>query len=184
MNNAEKIESTEQELEGNFVQKLYEFHLLKPKSDILDIGCNDGFFAHQFQNNGHTVDAIDIYDRISDKKGIYFEKESFVDYIPNKQYDVIFARNVFFQEPDPIGQAKRYMRFLKPQGLMYLSLMGEQDDWSGDNGWHTVPQKELDEFKNEFHVLWFQEIKRLKSGLFNPEPKNWHLYKMILQNKV
>lgn len=182
---AEGMESIKQEPEFKFIGKIDELHLLKPGSEILDIGCDEGFYARKFARKGYIVDAIDIVDKMEDKKGIHFEKASFVDYVPEKQYDLVFARNVFFQESDPIGQAKRYAQFLKPGGLMCLTFMGEQDDWAREDAiggqLYAVSRKELEGFQKEFKTIIFQEVKKFEKGLFTEKPKNWHLYKMILQ---
>lgn len=155
--------------------------------DILDVGCGNGWMLQGARRPGRNYDAIDIADLLPDKTGMRFFQESFVDFVPDKKYDLIFARNVFSQEVDPLGQAKRYAQFLKPGGVMCVSFMADDDSWTmrgvPDGGrWHGVSKDQVSEFQKGFEVLWFNEFLGDFKKNASEEIRHWHWYQLIIKN--
>lgn len=89
----------------------YEIMKLKPPTmpyNVLDIGCGEGKDAVFLARNGYNVDAFDISDKgllkaqmLADKCGVKvnFFKADICDYIPKKEYDIIFSSGVFHYIP-------------------------------------------------------------------------------------
>lgn len=168
-----------------FIEKLKENNLLYSDMQILDVGCHDGKFTELFTEFG-TVDAIDKHDRVLDKSKFNFTQIGLEDFQTDKDYDLIFARNVFFFTGDPIAQAKRYADFLKPEGGVFcLTLMGVDDPWTMPNvegvKCTSVTSEQVSEFMKLFKTIWFFEDTSEHPRMDGKGIKKWHLYKMILQ---
>ncbi len=171
-----------------FLEKMKELGLLHEEMDVLDVGAYNGAIIGRLAN-GHprrTFDAIDVVDSLADeiKKIAHFEKISFVDYIPNKYYDLIFARNSFFHEPDATKQAGRYFQYLKPGGVMCVSFMGKSDPWADKDmrnfKYYSTTPEELEAFKRLGEVLWFEDYQSENTN-FDEKVKSWHLYRLIIR---
>jgi SAM-dependent methyltransferase len=175
-----------------FLEQLKALGLYKPEMDVLDIGCAEGwlFFKLIELKPGRRYDAVDIRDRLYDKidrSRVRFFQESFVNFVPDKKYDLIFARNVFFQEPGQIQQALRYSQYLKDDGVMVASFLGVDDPWADTvfDGidYYSVTDEELVEFKKQVHVLWESENPKFRNTIRNNTEKEWHMYRLIFKKK-
>ena len=169
-----------------FIEKLKENNLLRPGMEILDVGCHDGKFSKFFTQFG-AVDAIDRFDGIEDKTNINFTQIQLEEFHPNKQYDLIFARNVFFFTNNPIAQANRYAESLKVGGVFALTLMGVEDPWTMPNAagakCTAVTNDQVTEFMKPFEQIWYFEDTSEHPRMDGKGIKKWHLYKMILKKK-
>lgn len=169
-----------------FTDQLNKNNLLYPDMDILDVGCHDGRFSEFFTKFG-TVDAVDKFDDIENKRNINFTQTNLEDFHPSKKYDLIFARNVLFFTNDPIGQAQRYAETLKVGGIFCLTLMGVEDPWTMPNTagakCTAVTQDQITEFIKPFEQVWFFEDTTEHPRMDGKGIKKWHLYKMILKKK-
>jgi len=95
---------------------------------ILDIGCGTGFFSIILSEQGHEVHGIDITPNmiheanslskslacnatfsVMDAEHLTFDNETF---------DVVVARNVTWNLPNPDQAYKEWLRVLKPGGLL------------------------------------------------------------------
>lgn len=154
--------------------------------DILDVGCGNGWFLQRALKPGRHCDGVDTVDTIEDKTGIRFFKESFVDFVPDRKYDLIFARNVFFQEQGQLDQARRYASYLKPGGVMAVSFLADDDPWVTEGTvkgekYYGVTKNEVVEFQKGFETLWSEEFADEfpnKDG----KVKYWHWYQLIIKN--
>ena len=168
-----------------FAVQLKKLSIWRLQMDILDVGCGNGKFFQKFFKPGRNYDAVDIVDLIPDKTNLRFYKKSFTEFIPDKKYDLIFARNVFSQEPEPIKEAARYATYLKPAGIMCVSFMGDNDPWvtegmSNGTKWYGVSRDEVVDFQKNFKILWNNEFSD-KFEQADGIMKDWHWYQMILK---
>lgn len=97
---------------------------------ILDIGAGPGFLSIIMSEQGYTVNAADFSDEMllkarenANNNGIKLtvfkenaQKLSFDD----ATYDVIVARNLTWNLPDPKAAYSQWLRVLKPSGLMLI----------------------------------------------------------------
>lgn len=173
-----------------FLDQLKELKLYKLDMDILDIGCDNGWFFMRTNKSDRRYDLIDHIDgldsEIKNAPNVSFIQTSLLDFVPNKQYDLIFARNVFFEIADQIKEVARYTQYLKPEGVMCVSFLGENDPWVKKNPtrglYYKVSKDEISQLMESYEVLWFQEFQGeflRKDGTL----KFWHLYQMIIKNK-
>ena len=143
-------------------------HLPSGKSlRILDIGCGAGFFSILLAQMGHTVRGIDITPAmITDAKklgeaykcSISFEvmdaeQLTFAD----ASFDVVIARNVTWNLPNPQLAYSEWLRVLRPCGL----LMNYDAEYARDhhrplpvrNAHAGVSDELLERCHNIYHML-------------------------------
>ncbi len=173
----------------DFISELKKLNIFKPDMAILDIGCWNGWLADKLLRLNRTYDGVDIKDRIKDKNrnGLRFFQDSFLTFIPDRKYDLIFARNTFFQQQGQIQQALRYASYLKEGGVMCVSFLGVDDPWADIEfdgiKYYSVTEKELTDFKDKVNVLWEIDNPKFRSTLMDGSEKDWHMYKIIFKNK-
>lgn len=171
-----------------FLDQMRKLGIYQPDMDILDIGCDNGWLFMRLNKPGRNFDLVDRVDglgpEIKNAPNARFFQASLLDFVPDKQYDLVFARNVFFQVAHQIDEAARYAEYLKPGGIMCVSFMGENDPWAnkdidGDS-YYSVSQKEFSQFMESYEVLWFNEFQgefQRKGGSL----KFWHWYQVIVR---
>jgi ubiquinone/menaquinone biosynthesis C-methylase UbiE len=102
----------------------------QPPRRVLDVGCGTGFLAIRFAELGHTVTGVDLAPqmidqarrkaeqgglqvdfRIGDAAGLDFAEET---------YDLVVARHVIWNLPDPERGLVEWLRVLRPGGRLVL----------------------------------------------------------------
>ena len=124
--------------------KWYNIQKHFPKSlkdkNILDIGCNNGYFMFQLLThyNFNIVEGIDPVTHYalqfhflsqflptSFKKKINFFKLGHEQlHLLTNQYDLILCMGILYHTTDPIGLLRRIKKKLKPQGKLILETQG------------------------------------------------------------
>jgi len=99
--------------------------------DILDVGCGQGMLGNYYRKKGNNVWGIDkVMETVAiNKKRLnrYFNADV-TDYkkikrlLGSKKFDVIMFADVLEHFYDPIEVVKFYKSFLKPNGLIYISV--------------------------------------------------------------
>lgn len=151
--------------------------------DMLDIGARDCMMAGFFAELGYKVDAVDpepAPDPLPD--GVAYHQTTLEDFADDKRYDLVAASFVSqFVRYDVRTLLERLKTLMKPDGLVYVTLIGDEDGWadmpwskamSFDEACATITQCGLKPVHRS--VEWFDG--RLYSG----EPKFWHVYKFAL----
>ncbi len=97
---------------------------------VLDVGCGTGFLAFRFAELGHTVTGIDLAPQMIERARQTAEEanlqiEFFVGDaaaldIPDATYDVVGARHVIWNLPDPQRGLAEWLRVLRPGGQLAL----------------------------------------------------------------
>jgi ubiquinone/menaquinone biosynthesis C-methylase UbiE len=97
---------------------------------VLDVGCGTGFLALRFAELGHTVTGIDLAPQMLDQARRKAKQASLeVDLrvgdaaaldLGDANYDVIAARHVLWNLPDPGQGLAEWLRVLRPGGQLLL----------------------------------------------------------------
>lgn len=168
-----------------FIHELKQLKLFSPTMVILDVGCKNGWLFDRLKKPGRTYDAVDIIDELPEKEGIRFYQESFTTFVPDRTYDLIFARNTFFFQPDQLLQAERYLTYLKPEGVLCVSFMMEDDPHVGKKGidgtfFYGISQNDLKTFIENKNILWMHDFEQEALDLGN-NLVSWHLCMFIIK---
>jgi ubiquinone/menaquinone biosynthesis C-methylase UbiE len=97
---------------------------------VLDVGCGTGFLALRFAELGHTVTGIDLAQQMIDRARRKAEEAKLhVDFrvgnaaaldLPDENYDLVVARHVIWNLPDPERGVREWLRVLRPGGQLAL----------------------------------------------------------------
>jgi ubiquinone/menaquinone biosynthesis C-methylase UbiE len=97
---------------------------------VLDVGCGTGFLALRLAELGHVVTGVDLSDQMiaqargkNDEAGLSIEfrvgDAAHLD-SPDGVYDLVVARHVIWNLPDPGRGVAEWLRVLRPGGLLLL----------------------------------------------------------------
>ena len=98
---------------------------------VLDVGCGTGFLAFRFAELGHAVTGVDLApqmiaqarskaEQVSGQR-IEFRVASATDLdFPDATFDVVAARHVLWNLPDPERGLAEWLRVIRPGGRLAL----------------------------------------------------------------
>jgi 2-polyprenyl-3-methyl-5-hydroxy-6-metoxy-1,4-benzoquinol methylase len=161
------------------------FHFKRGKGRLIDVGCNEGRNLPIYENNGFSVEGLDVNERAiteAKKNGHKIHNYLLEDFQPNKSFDVVVLANVLEHSLEPVKFLKNINRILKPGGKVWIStpnIESWQRKFFGRFwiNWH-IP----------FHVFFFSDstISTLltNSGFgiiksFNSTPSLWMAQSII-----
>jgi ubiquinone/menaquinone biosynthesis C-methylase UbiE len=97
---------------------------------VLDVGCGTGFVASRFAELGHTVTGVDLSPQMVDRARekarqaalqITFQVGDAVSLDARDcSYDLVVARHVIWNLPDPRRGVVEWLRVLRPEGRLML----------------------------------------------------------------
>jgi ubiquinone/menaquinone biosynthesis C-methylase UbiE len=97
---------------------------------VLDVGCGTGFLAFRFAELGHTVTGIDLSPQMIDRARRKAEQAGRqIDFrvgdaaaldCADETYDLVVARHVIWNLPDPERGVAEWLRVLRPGGRLGL----------------------------------------------------------------
>jgi ubiquinone/menaquinone biosynthesis C-methylase UbiE len=101
-----------------------------PPQRVLDVGCGTGFLAFRLAELGHIVTGIDLSPRmigIAQRKaeeaaqqiGFQIGDAAALD-VPDETCDLVVARHVIWNLPDPERGVAEWLRVLRPGGRLLL----------------------------------------------------------------
>jgi ubiquinone/menaquinone biosynthesis C-methylase UbiE len=101
-----------------------------PPQRVIDIGCGTGFLALRFAELGHAVTGIDLAPRMIDQArrnadDLGLQVDFSVDDAagldsPSETYDLLVARHVLWNLPEPRLGVAEWLRVLRPGGRLAL----------------------------------------------------------------
>jgi len=99
-------------------------------SHVLDVGCGTGFLALRFAELGHKVTGVDLSSRMIERARSKAQLEDVqVEFrvgdaadldLPDEAYDLVIARHVIWNLPEPERGVAEWLRVLRPQGRLAL----------------------------------------------------------------
>jgi ubiquinone/menaquinone biosynthesis C-methylase UbiE len=117
---------------------------------VLDVGCGTGFLALRFAELGHTVTGVDFSPQMIDQARRKAEQTGFkVDFrvgdasaldCDDEMYDVVAARHVVWNLPDPERGVAEWLRVLRPEGRLILieGKWADNDEFRTTKGWRRA----------------------------------------------
>ncbi|TAK94556.1 class I SAM-dependent methyltransferase [Patescibacteria group bacterium] len=169
-----------------YIQKILEIIKPEDRHYMLDLGCGDGEDMAYFRKGGFTVYGID---KIS-TAGIP-EKSDIIDFeIKPNTYSLIVANNTlpFIGDKDKVKKVISSMaNGLVKDGVMYLTLFGEHDEWFGKHGMSFFKEVEIDDFIESLSTDLLEKNIREGYGITSRgKEKFWHvlMYMCIKKPKI
>jgi ubiquinone/menaquinone biosynthesis C-methylase UbiE len=109
-----------------------------PAQQVLDVGCGTGFLALRFAELGHKVTGVDLSPQMIGRARRKAEQAGFdLDFrvgdasaldSGDEAYDIVAARHVVWNLPDPERGVAEWLRVLRPGGRLILV----EGKWAGD----------------------------------------------------
>src|SRR5438874_3800964 len=97
---------------------------------VLDVGCGTGFLAFRFAELGHTVTGIDLSPQMIDRARRKTEQagqkiefrvgDAAALDCADDSFDLVVARHVIWNLPDPERGLTEWLRVLRPGGRLVL----------------------------------------------------------------
>jgi ubiquinone/menaquinone biosynthesis C-methylase UbiE len=119
---------------------------------VLDVGCGTGFLATRFAELGHNVTGIDLAPRMIDQArhkaeethlAIDFRTGDAADLrFADDTFDLVVARHVIWNLPDPERGLREWLRVLRPGGRLAL-IEGKWADNAGLERSYARPTSRL-----------------------------------------
>ena len=172
------MSSTSKNMQQHFrqVADIIKKKFLKNKSNIMEIGCNDGIFLQNFRKFNHLgVEPSKNVCQISKLKKLnvvnsFFNKQLIDKKKLRNKYDVIFAANVICHIPDITNLFKNIELTLKNKGVFIF-----EEPYLGDIIEKTSYDQIYDEHFYLFSVSAIKSIiKNLNLELLNAERISTH----------
>jgi ubiquinone/menaquinone biosynthesis C-methylase UbiE len=115
-------------------------------SDVLDLGCGNGYLSRRFSKEGAKVTAVDssasmfqcakAHDR-SNKHGITYAVSNSADlhFLQNESFDIVFANMSLMDMENAEGAIKEVARVLRKHGRFVASISHPCFDNGRNSGW-------------------------------------------------
>jgi hypothetical protein len=151
---------------------------------VLDIGARDCGMSGRLVPLGYTVDALDPtpppdYEPI---EGITYHETTLEQFAAPRSYDLVIASLVsHLVRYDAPTFLHRLKSLTDKSGLIYVTLLGDQDAWA-DNPWaNALPLEEARTIIGEAGLEpVYQSVEWYEGLLYSGEMKYWHLYRFLL----
>ena len=151
---------------------------------MLDIGARDCTMAGLFAENGYSVDAIDPSPPPSDgaPDGVNFSQTTFEDFTADARYDLVVASMVSHLVAYDIPTFLARLRsFMAEDGLIYVTLLGEDDGWAANPAAKTLTSRKACAMVEDAGLKpLFRSIEWFEGSVYSGERKYWHLYRFLL----
>jgi len=110
--------------------------------DVLEIGCGIGTDGIEFLKSGANYTATELSEKSADIARKRFDaygydvdvyvgnSENLCDFLPEKQYDVIYSFGVIHHTPNPDKVFSKIKKYLKDDGVLRIMLYAK-DSWKG-----------------------------------------------------
>ena len=154
---------------------------------MLDIGARDCAMAKYFADVGYMVDAIDPRPpadaALAD--GITFHQTTLEEFEANRHYDLVVAslisHLVSYDLPTFLTRLKS---LAKQDGLVYVTLLGDEDDWAANPRAKAVDFKEVDAMIADLEwTPLYRSVEWFEGRVYSGERKSWHLHRFVLSSE-
>jgi hypothetical protein len=163
---------------------LRSINRLKP-GRMLDIGARNCTDARFFAEVGYTVDAIDPDPAPENlPQSIVYHQTTLEDYTNDKPYDLVLASRVSHMvDYDVRTFIGRLKTLIVEDGLIYVTLFGDEDDWA-DKPWSNTVT--FDEACSTMAAAGLTPIYRSVEWFhgqgYSRIFKFWHIYTFVLKS--
>ena len=151
---------------------------------MLDIGARDGAMARYFAEIGYTVEAIEPnpLEEADLPEAISFQQTTLEEFRADKRYDLVVAslisHLVRYDIPTFLARLKS---LAKEDGLVYVTLLGDQDAWAPNPFAKAMTFEEACALMAGLGLTpLYRSIEWLEGRVYSGEPKSWHLYQFIV----
>jgi len=151
---------------------------------LLDVGARDCFLSRPFAEIGYQVDAIDpFYTPDPDGlAGINYHRASLEAFEAVDRYDLVLASFVsHLVSYEPLGLLQRLKALTKPEGLIYATLLGDEDQWA------SLPTSKAVSFDEAVEIIRdaglrpiYKSVEWYDGRTYAGEPKFWHVLRFML----
>lgn len=159
----------------------------KPET-VLDVGTRTGWVADAFAKDGATVTAIDpeLMPETADVHDVDFIETTLETFQPTQAYDLVIANLVsHLVAYSTLDYLSKLKSLTTPSGLIYVTLLGDQDGWSDKP---KAKATEYDEALGFIDAAGLKPIYRSVSWhdgkTYDEAAKFWHLYTFVLEAKA
>ena len=155
--------------------------------EMLDLGCGNGQDDIVASEVGFKVTAVDknVVEKMTENMSINFVIDKIENFkIEQDKYNFIYADNSlpFLIKNDAIKVIKDASIKLKNGGVLYFSLFGVNDAWSGDKNINFWTRNEINELISTLGLSLYKKVEEEGySPKMNGEIKYWHIFRFILK---
>lgn len=163
---------------------LHAIARLKP-GVALDIGARDCRIANRLAELGYSVDAIDPHPQPGTElaDGITFHSTKLEDFEADQLYDLVVASMVSqLVDLDLAAYLACLRSLVRADGLIYVTLIGDEDDWAGIPSAKAVSHDEACALIAEAGLTpLYRSNERFEGRVYSGDTKSWHLYRFVLE---
>lgn len=163
---------------------LHAIARLKPGA-ALDIGARDCRIANRLVELGYSVDAIEPNPQPGTElaEGITFHRTKLEDFEADQLYDLVVASMVSQLVDLDLGSYLARLRSLvRADGLIYVTLIGDEDEWAGIPSAKAVSYDDACALIAEEGLTpLYRSNERFEGRVYSGETKSWHLYRFVLE---
>lgn len=146
------------------VKKLHAFDLVKPTTQLLDVGCGAGFLSNELAKLGLQITGVDlseeslkVAERFDETKSVKYQRaDAYHLPYPNNSFDVLTAMDFLEHIENPSEIIKEFSRVLRPGGLFIF---------------HTFNR----------NILAHLVIIKMVEWLVKNTPKNMHIIRLFIK---
>ena len=151
---------------------------------MLDVGCRDFFVSRQFSEAGYRVHGIDPkpVQPVEPPDGVTFEQTTLEAFETSEKYDLVIASLVSqFVNLSLTDFIARLSGLCQCDGLIYLTLIGDQDTWAINPAVKAVSVEDADRLvaMARLHPV-FRSIQWFEGSTYDGSSKSWHVYEYLL----
>lgn len=151
---------------------------------MLDVGARDCKLAGMFAKLGYSVDAIDPspLPEGGTPDGVSFTRTAFEEFTSETRYNLVVASMVSHLVDYDIPTFLKRLRSLTAEdGLIYVTLLGENDDWAANPRAKAVTSKKACALVADAGLKpLFRSIEWFEGSVYSGERKYGHLYRFLL----
>jgi len=156
---------------------------------MLDIGARDCRISRQFADHGYLVDALEPFPlpgALDEKKrgeNVILHRTRFEDFRLAEPYDLVIASLVSQHIRCDLPQLMARLKFCaKPDGLIYLTLFGDADDWADKPMIKAVTaDRALEIIAAAGMSPIYRTVEEYDGPDYTGALKHWHIFGFVLE---